>query len=280
MLTGSFHAQGPIDGFMKEKGELDLAIGMGFNNSKTFYGGFQKTYDLPYRSESLNIFAQLGFTDRINGIIQIPFIFGRTEDKFQDLGIYLKTQALSIDIGKSSTWSHIISTGYSFPASNYMPDVIGAIGQRAKWIPLLYVTQLKFENGLFINFTGGYHFRLDELSEETKIMLKNENSPLTTMSPPNRYTLMGRIGLAKRHHFFEFFAEYQKTLGGINHQEGVFLPVKLYGVDYLKLGGTYYYGLSENGIAVNLSYIPALRRNIGDFLSVGISFIIKHKLNK
>ena len=57
-------------------------------------------------------------------------------------------------------------------------------------------------------------------------------------------------------------------------------PSQLYGVDFLKIGGTYYFGMQENGIAINASYIPAFRRNIGNIVSIGFSFIIKHYAKK
>jgi hypothetical protein len=46
------------------------------------------------------------------------------------------------------------------------------------------------------------------------------------------------------------------------------------------VGATYYYGFETNGIALNTSFIPR-GRNIGNILSISLSFIIKFKdLNK
>jgi len=269
-------AQGPIDGYLKGKGNLDFAIGMNFSRAEYYYGSNNEIFNLPYRAEMLNLFAQYGLGEKLDAVVSLPFIFGNQEKKFQDLGLHLKYKPLEFNFNNGASWSQLFSAGFSFPASDYRPDVTGALGQRAKRIPLRFISQLKFENGLFFNFTGAYHFRLDEVSQETAIMVIEENPDFEMQSPSNHYSLVGRLGLATSKHFVEIFAEYQKTLGGVDYEEGVVKPSQLYGVDFLKIGGTYYFGMEENGIAVNASYIPAFRRNIGNIVSVGISFIIKH----
>ena len=269
-------AQGPIDGYLKGKGNLDVAIGMSFSRANEYYGVNNQSYDIPYSVEMISVFAQYGISNKIDAVLSLPFIFGKEEKKFQDLGFHLKYKPLEFNFDNGASWSQLISAGFSFPASDYRPDVTGALGQRAKRIPLRFISQFKFKNGLFFNFTGAYHFRLDEVSQETASMVIEENPDFNIQPPANHYSLVGRVGLATSKHFVEVFAEYQKTLGGVDYEEGVVKPSQLYGVDFLKIGGTYYFGIQENGIAVNASYIPALRRNIGNIVSVGISFIIKH----
>lgn len=275
-----FLAQGPIDGFLKGKDNLDVAIGMSFNQSSEFYGVDNQTYNLPYSAQMLNLFAQYGISKKVDFVFSLPFVFGKEERKFQDLGVHLKYKPFEINFKNGANWSHIFAAGFVFPASNYRPDVTGALGQRAKRIPLRYISQLKFNNGLFLNVTSAYHFRLDEVSQETAAMILEENPDFNLRSPSNHYSIVGRIGLATAKHFIEFFGEYQKTLGGVDFEEGVVKPAQLYQVDYLKLGGTYYFGMEENGIAINASYIPLKRRNIGNIISVGVSFIVKHKAEK
>jgi hypothetical protein len=269
-------SQGPIDGYLKGKGNLDVAIGMSFSRAKEYYGVNNQTYDLPYSAEMLNLFAQYGLGEKIDAVVSLPFIFGKEEKKFQDLGLHIKYKPFQFNFDNGASWSQLFSAGFSFPASDYRPDVTGALGQRAKRIPLRFISQLKFENGLFFNFTGAYHFRLDKVSQETALMVIEENPDFNLQPPANHYSLVGRIGLATSKHFVEIFTEYQKTLGGVDYEEGVVKPSQLYGVDFLKIGGTYYFGMQENGIAINASYIPAIRRNIGNIFSVGVSFIIKH----
>ncbi|MEX1190734.1 MAG: hypothetical protein WED10_11825 [Brumimicrobium sp.] len=274
------YAQGPIDGYMKGKGNLDVAIGMNFSRSNTYYGANNQEFNLPYSADMFNTFAQYGLHDRLDFIFSLPFIFGGKEKKFQDLGLHLKYKAFELNFKNDASWSNLFSAGVSFPASDYRPDVTGAIGQRAKRIPLRFISQLKFNNGFFFNFTSAYHFRFDEVSNETAIMVIEENPDFKIQAPNNHYSLVARIGLASTKHFVEFFGEYQKTLGGVNYEEGTVKPAQLYGVDFLKIGGTYYYGMKENGIAINASYIPLIRRNIGNIISVGVSFIIKHQSEK
>lgn len=268
--------QGPIDGYLKGKGNLDVAIGLSFSRANEYYGVNNQSYDIPYSVEMLSLFAQYGISDKIDAVVSLPFIFGKEEKKFQDLGLHLKYKPLEFNFDNGASWSQLVSAGFSFPASDYRPDVTGALGQRSKRIPLRFISQFKMGNGLFFNFTGAYHFRLDKVSKETELMVIEENPDFEISLPSDHYSLVGRIGLATSKHFVEIFAEYQKTLGGVNYEEGVVKPSQLYGVDFLKIGGTYYFGLQENGIAINASYIPAFRRNIGNIVSVGVSFVIKH----
>ena len=276
LYSTAIFAQGPIDGYLKGKGNLDVAIGMSFSRANEYYSVNNQSFNIPYSVEMLSVFGQYGITNKIDAVVSLPFIFGKEEKKFQDLGLHLKYKPIEFSFNNGAKWSQLISAGFAFPASDYRPDVTGALGQRAKRIPLRFISQFKFENGLFFNFTGAYHFRLDKVSQETALMIAEENLDFNLQPPANHYSLVGRIGLATSKHFLEIFTEYQKTLGGVNYEEGVLKPSQLYGVDFLKIGGTYYFGLQENGIAINASYIPAFRRNIGNIVSVGVSFIIKH----
>tara|TARA_B100000508_G_C11465742_1_gene282302 strand:- start:7995 stop:8867 length:873 start_codon:yes stop_codon:yes gene_type:complete len=268
--------QGPIDGFMKGKGNADIAIGMGINRSSSYTGATDSIYDLSYGAEQLSFFGQYGFTDKLDAVLSVPFVFGASENKLQDLGLHLKYRPLH-KTWNNHEWSTLISGGISFPASNYEADVSGALGRREKKLPFRLISQFKTSNGFFINFTGAYFVRFDKVSEEQLSEYQQIVPSFDPQQPSDNYSLMLRFGWAGAHNFFEAFAEYQNTIDGIDFKRGISQPIQLYEVDFLKIGGTYYYGGKDNGVAANFAFIPGLRRNIGNIIFAGVSFILKYR---
>lgn len=271
----SSFAQGPIDGFMKGEGNLDGAIGFNVQQSNRYYGANAEEFNLNYQANLLGFFAQYGLTDYLDAVVSLPFIFASAENKFQDMGLFLKGRPIHYKTEKHFEFSTLVSAGYTFPASDYQPDVTGALGQRAQTLPLRGILQAKFPVGIFINGTATYNFRRDALdpqvSEEAKEGLTAEE-----LIPSDFMNSMLRIGWATNKHFMELFIERQRTFGGVDFKKGEVRPPQLYGVDFTKIGGTYYYDVGANGIAVNASYILN-GRNIGNIISVGVSFILKYR---
>lgn len=273
-------SQGPIDGYLKGKGNLDMAVGMNFSRSKDYFGVNDQVYNLPYSADMFSVFGQYGITDKLDAVATIPFIFGQFENKFQDMGLFLKYRPIYKEFNKKGKFGTILSGGYTFPMSDYTPDATGALGQRAQIFPLRLVSQVEFYKGFFFNVTGTYNIRVDKLSQETINYITELNPDFKLADPENSAVFLMRAGMATTHHFFEVFLEYQKTFGGVDYVPDVLQPSQLYGVDYLKVGTTYYYGFETNGIALNTSFIPR-GRNIGNIFSVSLSFILKFKeLNK
>ena len=269
-------SQGPIDGFMKGEGNLDGAIGFSVQRSDLYYGLDDEIYDLNYSAELLSFFAQYGLSDKFDAVATVPFIFTQFENKFQDMGLFLKYRPVHYVFEKNHELDLLLSGGFTFPASDYRPDVTGAVGQRAQQIPLRGILQLKTKNGIFFNTTGTFNYRLDKLSDNTISLATSLNPNFILVEPANSGLLMFRMGFATKKHFVEIFSEWQKTFGGVNFQPTVYQPPQSYGVDYWKIGGTYYYDVVTNGLAINLSYIPR-GRNIGNIISVSISFILKYR---
>lgn len=276
-LVSSFgFSQGPIDGFFKGKGNADIAVGMGVNRSTNYTGHPDSLYDQSYGAEQVGLFAQYGITANLDAVFSLPFVFGAGENKFQDMGLHVKYRPLKINWNKNE-WSTLFAGGVSFPASDYQADISGALGRRTKKIPLRMISQVKLSNGLFFNITGSYFIRFDRVKESVLTEYQTLHPSHKISQPFDHYSLMSRIGYAGNHNFVELFVQYQNTLDGIDFKQGVEQPIQLYEVDYLKVGGTYYYGKQENGVAVNIAYIPGLRRNIGNIIYAGVSFILKYR---
>ena len=271
----SAYGQGPIDGFMKGKDNIDGALSLTWQQSKNYFGANNQEFGLNYQASLVGFFAQYGLTNYLDAVFSLPFIFGSGENKFQDMGLFLKARPLHYKTEKQFEFSSILSAGYTFPASDYKPDITGALGQRAQIFPIRGIIQTKFRSGIFINGTLTYNFRVDELSEPIPDEVIDNLSEDDLMTK-NFTVKMIRLGLATKKHFIELFLERQTTNGGVDFVEGEVRPPQLYGVDFTKIGGTYYFDAVENGVALNVSQILG-GRNIGNIISVGVSFILKYR---
>ena len=65
-------AQGPLDGYLKGKGKLDIATSFSYMNAKDFEGAQGILYNEPYRGYLLSIFAEYGVTDRFDLVATVP----------------------------------------------------------------------------------------------------------------------------------------------------------------------------------------------------------------
>lgn len=268
--------QGPIDGFMKGKGNMDAAISFSDQRSKRFYGAANQEYSLNFQAQMLSFFAQYGLSKEVDAVFSLPFIFGQVENKFQDLGLFLKYRPVHYFLPKGGELDVLLSGGISFPFSDYRPDITGAVGQRAQQIPLRSIVQLKMPNGVFMNGTYTFNYRMDELNDLVVTQTLAENPSFIPENPAHSSVFMGRFGLATTKYFMEIFLERQITHGGVDFRPDVVLPPQLYGVNFTKIGGTFYYDAGTNGIAFTVSYVPA-GRNIGNVFNLSLAFIIKYR---
>lgn len=271
----SAFAQGPIDGYMKGKKNLDIALSYTYSASDNYNDGEGNELDLEYKAHMASLFAEYGISDKVGAVMTLPYVVGQGERNFQDMGLFVKYRPFYKSLSDKNKIGLILSTGYSFPVSNYQPDVTGALGQRAKVIPLKAIAQAEFDKGIFVNLTGAYHARLDRVSDETLETVQATNPGFNETKPGNYATLMLKGGMAMRYIYFDLFAEYQKTFGGVDYEDSVVKPAQLYAVDYLKIGGVFYYAMDEHaGFALNASYIP-FGRNIGNIFSFSAALIVK-----
>lgn len=268
-------AQGPVDGYMKGKKILDIALSYSYANSDKYFGAESETFDLEYTAHTAGLFMEYGIHEKIGAVTTLAYVVGQEERNFQDMSLHLKYRPFYKIFSEKAKLGFIVSTGYSFPVSNYEPDVTGALGQRAKVIPLKAVAQLEVRNGGFINFTGAYNFRFDRVSRATAERVQLVNPEFELKKPGNFITLMIKGGMAMKHNYFDLFLEYQKTFQGVNFEDSLVKPAQLYAVDYLKMGAVYFYAMdSHTGFALHASYIP-FGRNIGNIFTFSASLIVK-----
>ncbi|HAD12244.1 MAG TPA: hypothetical protein DCF33_07375 [Saprospirales bacterium] len=238
-------AQGPIDGYMKGKGVLDLAPSFSFNKAKTFEGAGGNKFEEPYKGQMLSIFAEYGVTNNFDLVATAAAVFTPIQSGLQDGGLFAKYRPLYASLGKAGNFGVVLSAGAGFPIGSYEPTATGALGQRAVTVPGRLIVQWDSPIGLFLNVTGGYHFRLDDLKTQDIEQIRQTRPTYEPETPQDFSTLLVKIGFPAKHYYLDGWIEWQHTQGGSDYMPNVPDLAQAYGVSYTQIGGTAYY--SDNG---------------------------------
>jgi hypothetical protein len=240
-------AQGPLDGYMKGRGNFDLAPSFSIMRAKTFIGGASTVYDAPFSGEMLSVFAAYGVTDRFDLVASVPYMFTEAQNGLQDGGFYAKYSIIEVKESSIGRFRLIAGTGVSLPLSDYEPTAAGAIGQKATVVPARLIAQWETRLGPFINLTGGYNWRLDDYSATDIARIRQLRPEYNPAAPPNYSTFLLKAGLPAAHYYLDAWVEYQRTADGAGSDYLPNVPdlPQAYGVSYWQIGGTAYY--SEHG---------------------------------
>ena len=270
-------AQGPLDGYMKGKGHLDLAPSFSFMSAKVFEGAQQEQYNIPYNGNLLSLFAAYGITDRFDAVASIPYVFTSNQSGLQDGGLYVKYRILKAEVQGKGRWSVIAGTGVSAPLSDYEPIAAGALGQRAVVVPGKIIVQWDTPWGPFLHLTGGYNWRLDDYSEADLNRVRSTRPDYTPPAVPSYASWLVKAGLPLQGFYADIWCEWQQTNpdDGANFAPGVTDLAQAYGVSYTQVGGTVYF--SETGKrGVFLSGGKILRgRNVSRILRLTGGMVFK-----
>ena len=237
-------AQGPLDGYLKGKGVLDIAPSFSFNSANVFEGK-DDLYDVPFRGNTLSLFAEYGITSKIDAVFTGSVVFTPEQSGLQDGGIYLKYRPLYKRFSNNHQLGLLLGSGLGFPLSDYDPIASGALGQKAVVLPARAIAQWETPWGPFLNVTGGYSWRLDKLSVEDVENVQMENPNFQPVEPANFTTLLVKAGFPASKYYADAWVEWQYTGGGTDYVPDVPDLPQAYGVSYTQVGGTLYY--SENG---------------------------------
>ncbi len=239
------NAQGPLDGYLKGKGKLDLAPSFSFNSAQKFEGADGQRYDEPYKGHMLSLFAEYGLGEKFDLVATAATVFTQTQSGLQDGGLFVKYRPVLAPLPNGGKFGVILGTGLSFPLINYEPTATGALGQKAISTPAKLILQWDTPLGVFLNFTGGYHFRLDNLKTADIEKIRQDRPDYNPEEPPNFSTLLLKIGFPARHYYLDGWIEWQHSQGGADYAQNVPDLPQAYGVSYTQIGGTAYY--SDNG---------------------------------
>lgn len=249
-------AQGPLDGYMKGKGVLDLAPSFSLNSAEKFEGAGGQTYDEPYKGQMLSLFAEYGLSEKFDLVATAAAVFTPLQSGLQDGGLYVKYRPLYAPLGKAGKLGVLFGTGATFPLSDYNLSVTGALGQKAITVPARLILQWETPLGLFFNLSGGYNFRLDHLKETDIAFIRQQRPDYDPLEPQNFTTILVKAGFPARHFYLDGWAEWQHTNGGMDYVQNVPDLPQAYGVSYTQVGGTAYFSDSgRTGFYLSGGYI-------------------------
>ncbi len=203
-------AQHLVGGFPQGKGKFAVAVSTTREKFDEFYLGEKKS-SITIRkldkviTQSFNLYAAYGLTNKIDLIINIPYIITQSnqltdnqkvgEKKFQNALLVIQRQLLKTN-NKTGEFSVTGGLGFSTPLSNYATNLIYSIGNQSSHINPSLLVQYKLANGLFVTGQGGYSFR--------------------TTKVPDAVLSAAKIGYAGKLIYFEGWINNQTSISGID----------------------------------------------------------------
>jgi len=255
LLSKFAFTQGAIDGFLKGKKETDIALTYSYENYNQYWFGDVKE-DRELTTESMSFFLAHGFNKYVNLIVSVPYIWSETESSLQDaiLAVKFRNKLTTYDRGQLSK---ISSIGFSFPLSDYDIDAENPIGEKAVTFMLRHLYQYQSNDGWFVHLQSGFDFRL---------------VPLTKFAIP----VIFRFGFAAEKFYVDGWFDILHTLNsGVNQT-----IVAGEGSRFLKIGGTFYYGINSHfGVFVGGAHFLT-GRNIGQASRLNVGVVYKRFKNE
>jgi hypothetical protein len=268
-------AQGPIDGYLKGKGKLDIAVSLSANSAKEFYGANGTSFQEPYKGNLIALFAEYGITKNLDIVATLPYVFTSTQTGLQDGSLHLKGRIFQVKTQKRGQIDLLAAAGISSPLSSYEPLAAGALGQRATVVQPRLLAQWNTKTGPFINGTIGYNIRLDDLNAEDIDRIRALRPDYQASAPRNYTTFLLKIGLPAKRYYLDAWVEHQSTRGGTD-----FVPMlpdlpQAYGVTYTQVGGTAYYSEGgKRGVYISSGYLLS-GRNVSNVLRLTAGVVFK-----
>lgn len=248
LLSNVSFSQGLIDGYMKGKGNTDMALSYTFQNSKQFWGG-NNLINIPRSINAFGLFVAHGINRRMDVIANIPFI----NKEFQDGAFVVKCLMLDKTL-KNSKFSAISAFGISTPLMKYATENAQAIGQRATQLLPKIVIQWTLNNGFFVQTQSGYNYAFSPVPSSIPFSIK--------------------IGLAKNKIYTDIWYDFQQGLGSLNYPTSAGNFRKLT-VNYQRIGGVLYFAFSPKfGLFFNGAYTLS-GRNTSKSYALGSGFVLK-----
>lgn len=226
-------AQGLIDGFQKGGGNFDLALSYSYEQYSDFYVGDQKVSEPmlgDITTQSINLFAAVGITDRIDAVLNLPYIFVNAsnnpdldQSSIQDLSLCLKGRLLQTALGDQARLRLLASAGLMVPLNDYVANAPVAVGHRATALDGRLLAQVDFGMGLFAALQGGYIWR-------GKVEVDGSD-----VEVPDAVDLILRTGIGTSKLYGDLWLQWQNAGDGTDIGPGVPFPSNA--VSFLRIGG-------------------------------------------
>ncbi len=270
-------SQGALDGYMKGKGNMDIAPSFSQISAKSLVGASQQSYDIPYSGQFLSAFLTYGIHDKLDLVTTIPYVISNDQRGLQDGGFFLKFRPIYLQNSSKGRLGILFGSGISLPLSNYQPTVAGAIGQRAISAPVRSIIQWDTPWGAFVNITAGYNWRFDQYQSDDLTRIRKTRPDYNPEKAPNYATFLIKAGLPAAHYYLDGWIEWQHTNpnSGTDFVPGIEDLPQAYGISYTQVGGTVYYSeTGRRGVYCSASKILN-GRNVSRTLRITVGMVFK-----
>jgi hypothetical protein len=244
-------AQGPIDGYMRGKNETDIALTYAYEKYTQYWFG-SELQDRELTTKTASFYVAHGLGSRFNLIVSVPYVWTLDEKSLQDaiLAIKFRNEAKEYSHGKLSK---ITGIGFSFPIGDYDINAENPIGEKAVSFLLRYLMQYQSNQGWFVHLQSGMEFRF---------------VPIAKLGIP----VVFKAGWGGRKLYFDAWLDFFHTFNsGINQS-----ITAGEGSQFLKIGGTIYYGITPHfGVFVGGAKFLS-GKNIGKANRVNLGVVWKN----
>jgi len=248
------YSQVKVDGFYNEPGNATVVLGLGFEDSKNYIAGRNKT-DLGRSVYYANLYMNYGITENLTTSLSIPYIVSDDQRNLQDVLLFLKYRLFQLE-KKNGIVEVSLAGGISTPTSNYTLGGLNDIGQQATVLESRALVHYKKNNGWFATLQSGFSFKLEEV--------------------PSSIPVTAKLGKATSQWYYDVNYDFQYSFGGIDYR-GTPRPqnFKEFGSDFHKVGGTVYTRFSKDfGGYISLSYTLA-GRNVFTGAAYGLGVVYR-----
>lgn len=238
--------QGVIDGFMRGKGNTTAALSYAREQYDTYFVGGTATQNPNLGlivTRSATLFAATGLTDKLDVIINLPYIkadadqgYWQDQKGLQDGGLYLKYRPFTRQVGALGEASVIVAGGFSTPLSRYVADAPVAIGHHSTNLDGRVLAQFKSKHGLFLAAQAGYIYRSRVKLDRYAVDIAPEAQGYYyghQAQVPDALDYIAKIGYAGVI-YADAWLNRQAARGGTNIGPGVPFPSN--GVSYTRTG--------------------------------------------
>ena len=247
-------SQGPVDGFMKGKGNCIVALVNTMETYDQIYLGNTQTDFGEYKTTSQSFYAVGGLNDKLDLYLNIPFISaefgGSSTCDLQDISVYLKYLVLSTELCKGRL-DFMPILGAAAPLSDYDPTQLIGIGKHAKTLEARAILQYRLSNFFLC----------------TQYAYKHKESPAI-----NDIHVVVKSGYAHEKIYFDLFVDITHAQGGYDIGDNNYTFENI-GVSSTKFGATVYYPILNNTFGVfACASTTYCGRNVGknDRISLGV----------
>lgn len=233
--TTIISAQGSVDGFYRGKGNTTLVLGVGFEDTKHYFAGRDRT-GFGRNLYSFSGFVSYGITNNLDVQASLPFLISNKQSDFQDLQLWMKYRWFQSDSEKRSIQLSFAG-GFSSNVTGYRLGGLNDLGQQAKIIETRLIAHYSGNQNWFLTGQSGFSFKLG--------------------ATPSSFPFTLKVGRATSKLYYDLWYDFQHSFGGIDYL-GTPSPQNFreFGVSYHKVGGTVYVPFSDrSGMYFSPSYV-------------------------